>query len=417
MVVQYLIDWDGVLSQVDDLNRDRMAERLVRLSTQIRRNGCLIVSDYVTKRLIDFKSKYACSSIGPVLDNFFYLSNDVGINVEGQVGKVANSFEGTVALWREYLRKAGDCFARGDERCLLVGNEDRADKCFRSVTVQKAVACEKAYCWTHLQRFRKGTTELLRFRQYLESFVATSTGEVRVYDPYLSSIFSPVVNARNVKAWRNSVAYLLDVLARCQIVSRVIFVTTIQNGQLNWIRDDVGRNRLRLSEVIEDLLRPIMGCRQTSFEVIFIFANEDGNRRSFHDRFMCNGRYCFSVGHGFDVCDEGMEYFELCKRTVCDKDISVLQWRNRPREYVGVEFNVFYGRANKTGNRDDIDFFVFRSPAAGSWESIVPDGWHVRSCEEIKDYFDFRAELVSCSIRKEFGGRDLTIRINPSVRV
>ena len=241
MVVQYLIDWDGLFPSSTDPSNipvdSRLCERLIRLSAMIRRNGCLIKSRYSSlakARLSLSDNVLLCG----VLSEFNSLYKDFGIRVDD--GQNADDLVKTTEAWDQYLLSTGVSRGKNDQRFVLISSESRPGRFFSQQTLDELSSNSESLAvkWTRLQHFEAG--KYSEFKRYFESFSATASKYMRIYDPYISSMFDSVdpedhidpnrkgenQRAKTRKAWRNSFAYFVDVLLRNNNIEKIDIVTT-----------------------------------------------------------------------------------------------------------------------------------------------------------------------------------------------
>lgn len=384
MIVQYLIDWDSFLCQSSSSIDDRTCESLIRLTKVIRRNGCLVVSTY-SKRMIALHINSTGKALpNSVLCEFESIGKDFGLMVD-EGTRPAENLQSTIEAWKQYAFDAGARFKKADPRYVLVTKNasGRKGSFYCELCPDAVLASNLALEWSRLQHFNKDNGS--GFRDYLESFVATADEYIRVYDPYLSTIFDSVVESGNVKAWRNSFAFLLSVFLRNNHVKCFDFVTRMTKQQRD-LMNCRGEHILLFSEVVE-LLKRYVEKRSERTELSFHFVDGD---RSFHDRFFSNGRFCFAIGHGCDVCEIDNGFIDLVRRKREGEYIHSTQWRSMPRqgEEKFTDFNVFYGCSKKNAPKGH-SVFKERKPHCSGEAEIYPAHCRARKFEEILHWFDF----------------------------
>ena len=415
MVVQFLIDWDGILSSID-LSRDsRERVQLFHLAQLIQKNGCLINSQYVESRLTYWRFKGETSvEWTAALSQFDALYKDFGIKVD--VGNKAGRFIDTIAKWKSYLDVTGVNYANcaKDERCILVSKSEPKKRDFfkeTNLTDYMQRSSNRCIGWAKLQHFSPAT--LFDFKAYLEAFVAAAKDYIRIYDPYLSLAFLPVCGKEDgrVKAWRNSLQFLMSVFLRNDKIKAYDIVTSYSKFE-NWF-DNRPTAKLMLDEVICDILKGFVAQRKTSPLISFHFLTE-GPKSDFHDRFLVNGRFCFAIGHGCDVCrvDDGFE--NLLKREKDGAHILGNQWRHPPHldEQNLSSFNVFYGCSSKAVPCE-LSIFAPENIDSRGESDMYPQGCYARPFPEIKQSFVMSDNNGNNVVSVPCGQNNITVRVNP----
>lgn len=406
MIIQYFIDWDGIFGGA--INLENIQRDLCHLTAQIKRNGCVVTTEYSRERMLVWMSKFESESrMGLALTVNQLCSPDTCLNVDEATESTSLSLDKAVESWKNYLHLAGLQVQtiKDDERCLFVSNSiERVKRGFyKRVTLDHALHENLPKVWSCFQHSAAGA--LSKFRKYLEAFsvaLDVGKGEIRIYDPYLWNAFLPVgrefsefkrYELKNHKAWRISLYELLNILVRNNFISKIDFITSLND-------DDCQMNGFRLTEVADDLLKPHVQYREEKLEIAFHFLTRDKGR-AFHDRFMSNGRYFYSIGHGFDVCEVDSSF---------DDQQGELDRRNVPRDRELTEFNIFYG-----GARWDCfaELNVFKDSRCNErgLASIYPVDYRARPFEEIKDRFDGSLEGGRIKINEK-----LDVSINPLTR-
>lgn len=368
MIIQYLIDWENLIPDEGGNCSERLCEQLLHLMCAVRRNGVLVNSTYVERLILQRKSADNSRLIDRVLDEVIASYRDFGERVDTVDDPAANLNE-TINRWQEYLMATGVEFGRRDFRCVVVGAAGHLDcgfYCCKSLEE----ALEIGGHWARLLHFNRGP--VLDFRKYIEAFSASAENHVRIYDPYLSSAFKSVERASSVKAWRNSLYFLLGIVLKNNHITMLDIITT----------DNI--SSYFFSEVVEDIITPLSRSRhdQNIADLSFHFVNSE---RSFHDRFLSNGRFCFAIGHGCDVCEADRDYQNLEKQARAGEQIWIRQWRNMPR--LGTEelsgFNVYYG-CSKNNVPRGVPVFMERNANEQGESIIYPSGCWARRLEDIR---------------------------------
>ena len=371
MVRQYLIDWESLIPNASDSCSERIVEQVLRLATIVRRNGCLIKSTYTESSLKRLLSQSNHQLFKQALSEMDKVYQDFGLRVDSIDSPASNSRQ-TIDKWRLYLRETGVSFGRNDARCVVVGSIERGDfYCGKSLDDVLRDRDE----WTRLQHFEGGTYS--DFTKYIGAFSATAKDYIRIYDPYLAMAFDCVVQSESKKAWRNSLYYLLGVFLKNRHVKKFDVITSLDLDRLE---------TFHLDEVIEDMIRPLSGSRgDMSADLSFHFID---NQRSFHDRFLVNGRFCFAIGHGCDVCEVDEPYRQTCIRSRRGESVLNREWRNMPRagEFEFSAFNVFYG-CSKTDAPDGVPVFNESRADSHGEAPIFPKGCHARNIADVIDRF------------------------------
>jgi hypothetical protein len=224
-------------------------------------------------------------------------------------------------------------------------------------------------------------------------------------------MFDSVKNSARGKEWRNSFAYIMSVLLRNHNIDKIDIITSLEVQQL---RDLVnGGGRLLFAEVVEDCLLRYATMPNNAVAVSFHFVS---GGRSFHDRFIANGRFCFAIGHGLDVCKAGFAYDDLIKRANRGEHIFDLQWRNmQQREgWQFSDFNVFYG-CSKVDVPSGICVFEDENVDSKGFSRMYPESSVARRFSEIFDRFDWGRYQVQVDNQNQFAVNikdNVTVKIN-----
>ena len=397
MVVQILIDWDGIFKSVDMSPDSRKSGKVIRhlylLALLIQQNGCLINSHYietVLKNLLD-RDNGKWDDRKSIIKIFQDLYRNYSIKVDQ--GQNALTLQDTISWWSFYISTTGVKFSRGDKRCILLSNsEDNDERFFKRVNLSSFVNNDNnvnlCSSWSKLQHFSKKDFE--RFNACLESFAATAKDYIRIYDPYLSEAFLPFRGNRpgKIKDWQNSFKFLMSVLLQNSNVKTIDIVTS--SGKANSYD-----NKLEIKEVINHLLPDIVKKRKSSVNISLHFV-ESSLERDFHDRFLVNGRFCFAIGHGCDVCHGDS---------------------NSPNGHPQLmHFNVFYGCSSVMAPDELSGFFTeFNNNDKPKISRIYPCGYYAPSFEDknIRNLFSMGATNTGNEIVIHCGQNDLTVRVNP----
>ena len=404
MVIQYLIDWENLIPDTSGNCSERLCVQLLRLMAAVRRNGVLVNSNYVEQVI---SRRYSIDNnrlIDRVLDEVISVYRDFGERVDS-IENPANNLNETIELWGLYLTATGVSISSGDVRFVVVGAAGGIDGDFYCCNSLED-ALEIGDPWTRLLHFPRGRH--LNFRKYIEAFFAAAVENVRIYDPYLSSAFKSVERARCVKAWRNSLYYILRVILRNNHIKIIDVITT----------DHI--ETYRVNEIIADIIRPCSASRDEGniAELAFHFVD---SRRSFHDRFLSNGRFCFAIGHGCDVCEVDDAYQEIEERARKGEHIFGMQWRNMPHQGTEVfsDFNVFYG-CSRNNVPNGVPVFMERRVDEQGESIIYPSECRARRLEDIRTRIDNNGNVVNRFVgipenpqNPVFSNNRVAVSINP----
>ncbi len=407
MVVQYLIDWESLFPANTAIDI-RLCEQLLRLSAMIRRNGCLIRSRYSSLAIVRLSLNTNELFCG-VLSEFGSLYEDFGIRVDHDVPQCADNLHATQEAWKRYLQSTGLSYERNDSRFVLISREPGRGVFFCQRTLDQVLSDRGglAVLWTRVQHFGSGLYS--DFKKYFEAFVAATDKSIRIYDPYGGEIFAPVKNAANIKAWRNSFAYILGVLLHNQNIEKIDIITSMDVKPL---QDRLKRSqKLLFAEVIQDLIQGYSTLPNNGVTVSFHFLS---GGRSFHDRFIANNRFCFAVGHGCDVCEAGNAYFELIRRQNRGEEILNMQWRSMPpnRAWEFSDFNVFYG-CSRFEAPSEICVFENGGVNTNGSSRMYPSGCRARNFGAISDCFEWGDYRCAGNGLGQVVVNNVTININP----
>ena len=389
MIVQYLIDWESFFPPDKDLDRIAaisISREMALLSACIRRNGAVIRSAYIDNALgkaEKLASEKGLVEIAGLIEDSRSLYMEFGILVDNENSK-ATSLMSTIDKWRAYLEGCGIYMQnrRDDVRFVLISNAP-SKKSFYSICQLRNAYCSEtlAYKWSTLLRYEDGNipvpTQVGHYclKDYLEAFSSATVENIRIYDPYISAIFDSVDGVRkneNAKAWRISLAFILDVVAKNKHIRRVDIITKRTRDQRERARDS-NSPILRFGEVIDDILRRM--AREIIVSFHFLRDEDD-----MHDRFMASDWYAFAIGHGFDVCKAEESY----------KSSSGLQLRNIPTttDMRFSTFNVFYACSKNTAP-DGIGLFGLRTVNDKGESDMYPANCSCRSYDEVADWFEY----------------------------
>lgn len=399
MVVQFLINWDDILSSIDVSHNTREQGQLLgqfrHLAQLIKQNGCLIDSHYVESSLVRLKSKEnMIVDWKMALTDFYRLYKDFGLKVD--VENKAGTFEDTITSWKLYLGTTGITFGAKDGRCVLLAQKGKGEGEFYKVTTLSEYInkeCGLSVNWSALQHF--SATQMLDFTVYLESFSATAKEIIRVYDPYLSDAFLPLSvaddDSARRRAWRNSLKLLMSVFLKNDNIHKYDIVTLLTKRVKKYLKASPTVNQLLVTDVVCGFLGGAVAKRKTPAKISFHFLDKDTGC-DFHDRFLVNGRFCFAIGHGCDVCCE-----ETDTKTGQPKLTS---------------FNVFYGCSSKmcpcglpVFSRDNTD--------CDGRSDMYPSGCYARSFKTIKAFFKMPNNNGTNEFSVPCGQSVLTCRVNP----
>ncbi len=396
MVVQILIDWDGIFKSVDMSPDSRKSGKVIRhlylLALLIQQNGCLINSHYietVLKNLLD-RDNGKWDDRKSIINIFRDLYQNYSIKVDQ--GQNALTLQDTISWWSCFISTTGVKFSKGDKRCILLSNfEENDGRFFKKVNLESFINNENdvnlCSSWSSLQHFSKNDFE--SFNGYLESFAATAKDYIRIYDPYFSEAFLPFQgnNPRKIKDWRISFKYLMSVLLKNNNITKIDIVT-FSPEKANIF------NKLQIHDVCH-LLQKIIGSRKCSATISLHFLKSSSGR-DFHDRFLVNGRFCFAIGHGCDVCFNDGDFQE------------------GPPQL--MPFNVFYGCSSKLAP-DELSGFFVEANDDTPISRIYPCGYYAPSFDDENDNLRLFCSMGPTNSRNEMlihcGQNDLMVRVNP----
>ena len=422
MIIQYYIDWASIDRWAAQLDGSVIGSYLERLAGIVRRNGCLVKTQYVYESLKRMRSQIQNPQLQGVLSDFdnLYSSGETChvLDLAAAEFSPARDDRSTLRIWKEYLSSAGFNLRIDDPRCIKVCDNSRSAR--GGFYIQKTLVDlfrEKRLLhdqWFRVQNFGDGVARS-DFLNYVRAFIALAKGFIRIYDPYLLSALLPLEESGRIKSWRNSLAFWYDLVRNNRGVRRIEFITCLTGDcreHLNPRDPSVPARRLRISELLSDVFLRTFGQRSGDLEISLHIVSRprysDNYAGSFHDRFLSNGRGCFAIGHGIDVLKPGKvrtswrsgEYlgtdFEQNWNSWEDKSETGSRgeadeaWRLvrkiPPQEETALSnFNVFFGSMEDKSN------FIFRP-----WSPTCVDNMHPPGCEmvsydeaKIRREFDF----------------------------
>ena len=396
MIIQYLINWDSLFFS-GAVSPEQMTCQLTQLRVRIQRNGCLIRSGFA-EAAWRRNSNRGQVLVDRAVSQFHSLYLEFGIDVDG-CDKYSCNFSETIDNWEAYLKDSGFSLNEDDRRCVIVSKKpvERRDKSqikFYKVSTIEDVLNDKdegfIEKWSRLQCF--DDSKHPEFLQYLEAFSVAGNGEIRIYDPYLVNVFR---TSSDDSAWRASLEFLMGVFIRNQHVTKVDCITLFpEQGEKRgekWRRDEKMFALLEYGEIVERL-RKWLENRSDRVDISFHILGDPGdkdygkNRRLFHDRFLVNGRYCFAIGHGFDICDRKKNNGDFCLSP----------------------FNVFYGGSKNVKEiQEHLQIFGERNPA-----KMFPKNLYALEFSKIRPWLVSKSNLSS-SIDI---GNNSRVTINPYVK-
>ncbi len=396
MVVQILINWDDILSSIDMSHDTIECGQFTQLAQLIKQNGCLIKSHYTEFSLAKWYTKGKLSHRWKlVLDVFINnLYHDFGLKVDH--GQNATSFDDTVKWWNCYLQTTGIKFAHGDGRCVILSKTEKEDGVFfKSDTLSRYTndAENQSWKWSRLQHFSNSNKDVARFKAYMESFTATAKDFIRIYDPYLSSAFMPIrgKHADTIRAWHNSFQFLMSVLLSNNNIQTYDIITSFTRDINDYLHERPTVNKLLIQQVVRDYF---VTNRKTPAKISFHFLTSPKGSE-FHDRFLVNGRFCFAIGHGCDVCRGDYDFQAEHTRL--------------------SSFNVFYGCSSKS-YPSGLSVFCQKNDNSEGNPMMFPLGCSARPFNTIMSFFEMDAtgnSVTKNEILVPCGQNDLTIRVNP----
>lgn len=393
MVVQFLIDWDDILSSID-LSKDTLECALfAHLARLIQKNGCLINSHYTESTLVKWLNQKKLSvGWNGVLSSYYDLYHDCGLRVDSE--HIANSILETITQWKTYLDASGIDFSANaeDGRCILLSKAGGGGGVFyANISLHKYIDNEDNLSsrWCRLQHFSETGVGVKDFLAYLEAFAATAKEYIRIYDPYLSLAFLPLNGpyAKDAILWRNSFQFLMSLFFKNSHVETFDIVTSVHPEKITKYLHGAlpGVNRLRIQEVLSNFLVRNVTRRSRPANIALHFL-EKNSGDDFHDRFLVNGRFCFAIGHGCDIC--------------CG-------YKNSKPQLTS-SFNVFYGCSSK-----DVPsgLSVFSHKPDKYPLDIYPQGSSARPFGNIKEWFDMGGNNETISVK--IGNNASTVLVNP----
>jgi len=431
MTIQFLIDWENVISTYvscrnagDAQGVQCIADALYRLSEYVLDGGSVIETEYVLNGLnrIAAGADQELSSLQSVWNGVY---KDSGIKIDST--QVARTLQHTLSAWQSRIRGTGIVALAGDVRFVMV---------------DCTVGHGKGPFYIHIplrtflsyQQLEKRIPELVKWRRMqhypcdsrlevflrcLKAFCASSMpllpqseslkpsscSTVRIYDPYLAEMFLPArVPAskatvlpqgieRRIMAWRNSFQKLFDVFSGNNYVQTIEVVTQLTSHCEAWIND--AKELLRLDEIMEGIVLGKFMSRNKDLRVDFHFVRQES---SFHDRFISNGNTCFSIGRGVDICLD-------------------------TNDSLSKEFNVFYGCAKRDASAAGLMVFGKASPSRFLKHSldmypsrcVATPGADMIGSFEVGAKMRKTADANVFSFRNPIHNTELLVSVNPYV--
>ena len=322
MIIQYFIDWDTI--EFDSAAAEELLfTKLRQFMAIIRLNGLLVKTRAIEKALNDFKdrcnsSKNDVNSINNV-ENEIQRWEDLYKNRSISVEEKSETLDGAIKAWEENLYAFDDNLKDVDgakfieSRCLITTKDMDVNFC-KTYTLKNFLERmlppmnrDKSviqFQWMKMQSFSNDFRK--EFNQYLLSFSSATMNEITIYDPYLYKALLPFENEESQK-WRISLFYLLEAFALNPRIKTIYLITRGDRSDFN--------KEMGALEEFKDFFAPILNRRKEELKVKCLFwYQKEGDKNEkliFHDRFIANERYCFSIGHGCDICithDQSLKY-------------------------------------------------------------------------------------------------------------
>lgn len=165
-------------------------------------------------------------------------------------------------------------------------------------------------------------------------------------------------------------------------------------------------------EVVDDLIKRYSSRGGSRVTVSFHFVSSEC---SFHDRFVSNGRFCFAIGRGCDICEADDAFVNLLEMRRHRKQIYRMQWRNMPADTNRKfsDFNVFYG-CSKNDAPCEIGVFEEDVVSTNGKSKMYPGDCYARELSDIADKFRWGTDSNEVRVRNPVAVvNDVTVNINP----
>ena len=320
MIVQYIIDWKCVRERIDranDLTLERLRGCLSSLREKISENGVLVVDEYSC--LLDDLNAVKCEledlvsddqpDCGAVyfdmkqeLESFLnaYVNAGYMISVENREDVV----QACVSEWMAHTRRISPQGIKGG----VVITDRREDLEHGTLAVESWESYRGSETESIRKRWQHGLSFNERTRGYfldcLNSFAATSCGEVLLVDKYWSSV--GVLNVgggitTRQKRYVNSTILFLKPFVNNPDVSRVDFITAGPEYRKD---EEAPCFCINTPGGLCDKVKALVATRKGDMKVnVMLVEPKSDSDAQFHNRYMINERFTVALHNGLDVCD------------------------------------------------------------------------------------------------------------------
>ena len=323
MIAQYIIDWKCVRDRidraacVDDVALERLRGRLSALREKISENGVLIVDEdacllndlNTAKGVLESLISEDQPDCGAVyfdmkqeLDSFLNAYENAGYMISAE--STEDAVQACVSEWRAHTRRI---FLQGIKGGVVI-TDRREDLDCGSLALESwerygesATEAQRKE-WQHGLSFNEQTRG--EFLDCLNSFAATSRGDVLFVDKYWSSV--GVLNVgggmtTRQKRYVNSTMLVLKPFVNNPDISRVDFITVVpeyKNGE------EQPCFCINCENGLCEKVRALAATRRGDLKInVMLVEPRLDSDAQFHNRYMINERFTVALHNGLDVCD------------------------------------------------------------------------------------------------------------------
>ena len=323
MIAQYIIDWKCVRDRidraacVDDVALERLRGCLSTLREKISENGVLIVDDDAcllndlnTVRLelesLVSEDQPDCGALyfnlKQELESFLNAYENAGYMIS--IDDEEDAVKACVSEWLDHTQRISPQGVKGG--VVITDRGDDLDCGTLSVENWESYAGSatesQRKLWQHGLSFNERTRG--EFLDCLNSFAATSCGDVLFVDKYWSSV--GVLNVgggmtTRQKRYVNSTMLFLKPFVNNPDVSRVDFITVVpeyKNGE------EQPCICINCENGLCEKVRALAAIRRGDLKInVMLVEPRSDSDAQFHNRYMINERFTVALHNGLDVCD------------------------------------------------------------------------------------------------------------------
>ena len=318
MIAQYIIDWKCVRDRidraacVDDVALERLRGRLSALREKISENGVLIVDEdacllndlNTAKGVLESLISEDQPDCGAVYFDMKLLNayENAGYMILAESTEAA--VQACVSEWRAHTRRISLQGIKGG--VVITDRRENLDcgslalESWESYGESATEAQRKE--WQHGLSFNEQTRG--EFLDCLNSFAATSRGDVLFVDKYWSSV--GVLNVgggmtTRQKRYVNSTMLVLKPFVNNPDVSRIDFITAVPEYKKN---EEQPYFCVNSQGGLCEKVKVLVAARKGDIKInVMLVEPQQGSDAQFHNRYMINERFTVALHNGMDVCD------------------------------------------------------------------------------------------------------------------